>query len=144
MHNAAKDQWDEAFNEAWDFVAGLYDEPPRNKQYESTRIVLNHLPAWAIAKAASQAPSRWPTKFPVANEWKSAVVNIVREDAPPDETPSYDYTPPQLTADNPFRQLAERWEDESRAKGFSPDKPCPRVVGKRRMQELGDLMAEHF
>jgi hypothetical protein len=45
-----------------------------------------------------------------------------------------------LEADNPFLLLARKWEQESYDLGLDPEKPSPRGIGERRLEEIDELL----
>lgn len=105
---------------------------------------LRDLSQEAITVAITRAPSTSSSFVPSAQTVREIALALPKS-APAAQTRPMPALPApvKLGADNPFLYLAQKWEFESLELGLDPEKPSPKHIAKRRMQELLDLLADH-
>lgn len=105
---------------------------------------LHDLPRDKLEQAFVRAPQLSALYLPSAQAVREAALALPKS-APAAQTRPVPALPApvKLGADNPFLYLAQKWEFESLELGLDPEKPSPKHIAKRRMQELLDLLADH-
>ncbi len=105
----------------------------------------------AVRRAFDRCLESYPDWFPTYPQFQTLVrqealeLKRAKERAAQMERPALPPPPePELSDENPFKELARRWEDESRRLGLDPERPTPREIGERRMKEFWGAWNRRF
>ena len=128
------------------FLCNLY---PIHKRSDAECIdyekALRSLPEAAVRRAIADAPRYWEKFFPSAGELFKRALEIDKKDrGEKAKRPEAEPTQPhKLADDNPYEQLARKWEEESRRLGIHPHERTPQNVAQGRVAELRGVVDDN-
>jgi|WetSurMetagenome_2_1015567.scaffolds.fasta_scaffold10221_2 hypothetical protein len=97
-------------------------------------------------RAFAKAPSASSSFVPTAQVVREIAVALPRRQSFSANVVSVRGALPEATCTlaeaNPFLLMARKWEQESYDLGLDPERPSPRGIGERRLQEI-DKLLEH-
>lgn len=141
------------WQQRYEFLVNLYPQhrPPPG-ECDAYKEFLRDVPREALSKAILRAPEESPTFFPSAGKLRELAMRIDASDRAAERARQFELMPRDepsmpdepLSPNNPFQQLAERWERESADLGIRDNDAIPRHLGVARLRELNAMLERHW
>jgi hypothetical protein len=132
-------------------LAGLFSLYPGMSMQPVTYLSwwqqLKEYPREVIETALARIPSKSENYIPNCTQVKSLAGAINRQRITPMKLlppKPCDESVVKLADDNPFMQLAKKWEDESRQNKLNSDLPTPKAARQNRMKEMFAMLDGKF